>query len=98
MALTFHLHDEAEKDLLEGIEYYEGKSEGLGEKFYQKYIDTLNLIVSFPNVFPIVHRHFRKAKIKGFLYCIMYRFYKNALIVVAVFHDKRNPADWKGRV
>ena len=98
MALTLLLHSEAEIELDSAVEYYEGREAGLGQRFYNAYVKTLKVIVAFPDSYPVSHKQYRKAKIRDFPYCILYRFYKETLIIVAVFHDKRNPQSWKDRI
>lgn len=51
-----------------------------------------------PLRYPIVERDVHEAPVKNFPYCIYYRIRKNLLIVIAVYHQARDPLGWQQRL
>lgn len=50
-----------------------------------------------PLAYAVVHRDIRKVIVSKFPYAIYYRIEGNDIVVIAVFHSKRNPKIWKAR-
>ncbi len=88
----------AETDISTSVIWYEKKRKGLGKSF-QKFLDaTFRSIIINPESFPLVYKKIRRALIKKFPYSIFYCFDNNIIIVLAVYHEKRDPNNWKSRV
>ena len=85
------------KELDEIVGYYENQKKGLGLKFLKVFELILERISQYPLQLPIVHKQIRRAGLKNFPYNIYFRLYKNQLIILAVFHQKRNPELLKQR-
>jgi plasmid stabilization system protein ParE len=88
---------EAEEELLEAIDWYETRSQGLGAEFVRCVDACLGRIQRNPESYPIVHRETRMAVMRRFPYLLLYRIHLDEASIVAVFHAKRNPKQWKGR-
>jgi len=87
----------AEIDIKDTIYYYKEISDTL-EKDFIKILDLSFLeIMKNPDSFPKVKYDIRKFVVNKFPYCIFYVDDKEAIYVLAVFHDKRNPKDWVKR-
>jgi plasmid stabilization system protein ParE len=59
---------------------------------------TFELIADNPAAFPLVHRDVRRCRVLAFpAYSVFYRVLSDAVLVTAVFHGHRRPAEWKRR-
>ena len=48
-------------------------------------------------MFPVVHKNYRRVLIKRFPYQIIYTLQESTILVLAVFHAKRDPERWVNR-
>ena len=60
------LHPEADAEFAAQIEYYEGREEGLGLKFYRHVLDSFDWIVANPTV-PRLRKSHRRINLRMFL-------------------------------
>jgi plasmid stabilization system protein ParE len=90
MKLNVIFRKQANQDLAEAIEWYEVKKVGLGKQFLSAVEACINLISLEPEMFPVVHRNIRKARIKRFPYSIYFNYNQENLFIFAVFHAKRD--------
>jgi len=51
-----------------------------------------------PDLYPEVESGVRRAPVRRFPYGVLYRRRGGRVEVIAVFHDRRDPAIWQGRV
>jgi hypothetical protein len=51
--LKLRVLDEAEAELLEAMQYYDDRQEGLGEIFYQRVVECMDSIRQDPFRFPL---------------------------------------------
>lgn len=77
---------EAEEDLQEIFEYYEGKKEGLGERFINSFDDSLNKLEGNPFSTVNVSSNIRSIVTKIFPYSIYFIVFENSVIIFAVLH------------
>ncbi len=97
MSLRVHLRPEAEADVEEAAAWYEKQREGLGNEFLDEVLSVCETISENPNMYPVVHRHTRRAVTHRFPFKIHYRIEEESIIVVAVMHGSRHPKRWKER-
>jgi hypothetical protein len=64
--VTFQYHPEAAKELTSSIEYYEDKSEGLGEEFLDEVEAAISLIFSHPNTVSLITKDDRRILLNRF--------------------------------
>ncbi len=88
---------EAEKDLDEAFKRYEKNSPGLGVEFLNCVDESLKVIQDTPEIYQNVYKNIRRALTHRFPYGIFYIIEEDVIIVLAVFHAKRNPKIWKKR-
>ncbi len=88
---------EAEADLEEAQAWYDRQRVGLGTDFLLCVEETLDRIVRNPEMYAVLHRDIRRAFVRRFPYGVFYRIVDDQLIVVGVFHGRRNPRAWKYR-
>jgi plasmid stabilization system protein ParE len=91
------LHSCAEEDVLDAMNWYEKKLHGLGNRFLFSLDATLQIISRNPNAFPKVYKDYRRALLRRFPYGVFYIIENEKVIVMAVFHEKRNHLSIKNR-
>ncbi len=87
----------AEHELDEAIAWYNNERHGLGTESADEVRLLLTRIAEFPDRFPRANSIARRADSTGFPYSIFYRVRDDRVIVVAVFHQARNPSEWQSR-
>ncbi|MDT0675294.1 type II toxin-antitoxin system RelE/ParE family toxin [Autumnicola musiva] len=92
MAFEILVTTEAKADIVEGVEWYEAKSDGLGEKFLNEIELKLKYISRFPEYFQVRSTGFREVQLNKFPYVIVYSFRKNEVVILAVFSTHQNPS------
>lgn len=87
------LLEEAKQEWLDASIYYENKQKGLGLRFSEAVEEHLNIITQTPKHYKKIKKEYREILIKHFPFLIIYRIdeAKNKIVVVSVFHAKRNP-------
>lgn len=70
MSLKVVLRPEAEADLLEAHEWYEEQQAGLGEAFSDAVEAAITRIETMPQMYAIVLRNVRRAKLREFPHLI----------------------------
>jgi plasmid stabilization system protein ParE len=88
---------EAEADLLEGYEWYERQRTGLGDDFLLCFEAILPAIGQRPTSFPVVERRSRRVLLHRFPYFALFVEEADVILVVGVFHTKRDPKTWQHR-
>lgn len=89
------IRPKAEAELSEAYTWYAER--GLAEKFIEVIETVLHQIQEQPMAYPVVYRDVRRALVRRFRYAIFYVIEPNALVVLAVMHQSRDPARWQGR-
>jgi len=97
MSLPVVLRREARAEFDEAIDWYERSKAGLGVEFAERVQVALDRIAASPEAPPVVYRDVRKALVRQFPYSSMYRIRADRIVVLAVFHNRRNPKIWKTR-
>lgn len=71
--------------------WYENKQEGLRDRFLDAIEHCLERIKTDPQLFAKQRGDYRQAVVKTFPFVVIYKIDKDAIIVLSVFHTKRNP-------
>jgi plasmid stabilization system protein ParE len=77
--------------------WYEAQQPGRGAAFASAVRDVLDTIAVKPDRYPIAVRDTREAAVVGFPYNVYYRERNGRIIVLAVYHQSRDPAGWRNR-
>jgi len=85
-------------ELDDAIEYYELQLTGLGRKFLDEVIETIDLIAQFPQLWAQNSAHTRKAVLRKFPYNLIYSINNNNIYIIAVAHQNRIPEYWIDRL
>ena len=94
MSRELIIRPEAETDLLEAFNWYEARVPGLGSEFLLAIDALLNSILSNPQQYPAVHKTIRRALTRRFPFQVFFVAEDTRVVVVAVFHARRNPRRW----
>ena len=102
MTYSFDFLEEALLEAEEAIEYYNEVRNGYGRLFYDKLFQKINAICNAPERYQKVigRPELRKAAMnKPFAksYTIYFYFNGEGVVIVSVFHNRRNPDTWKKR-
>jgi len=58
---------------------------------------TVDAIAQRPLQFSVVHRGGRRAGVRRFPYGIFFEVQETRIVVIACFHSKRDPSQWRAR-
>ena len=84
-------------DIEGAFQWYENEQIGLGLEFLDELRATYNLIVDGPFKYPHLRSNIRRALLKRFPYAVFFAIENEVIVVVAVLHTSRNPAEWQRR-
>ena len=84
------IRPEAEAELAEGFKWYEARVAGLGLEFIRAVDSLFNSIIRNPQAFPVVYERARRALTRKFPYEVFFMVDADSVVVLAVFHAKRN--------
>jgi toxin ParE1/3/4 len=87
------LRPEARQELEQAVAWYEVQLPDLGRQFRTEVYRTFDSIVARPNLYAKSRGTARKAVLRRFPYLIFYLEETDRIVVVAIFHAKRDPAD-----
>jgi toxin ParE1/3/4 len=93
MAYSIVIPAEAGQDIEEAVRWYEEQQTGLGIRFYQQVLEMLERIVINPKYYSFIRDEYRRISVTPFPYNIIYKLINTTVIVLAVFHTSRNPAE-----
>ncbi len=79
------------------LEWYGKENLGLDTEFMRCIDEAISRIQRNPEIFPIALRNARKVLVKRFPYVIYYEVGNDEIMILAVFHAKRDPIQWQKR-
>lgn len=88
---------EAEKDIKAAYEWYEGRRPNLGKEFIDEIETKINKVTENPDLYAAVYKEIRRALCKRFPYSVYFVKAEHDVVVIAVLHQRRNPAVWQTR-
>jgi len=97
MIIEIIVRPEAEQDIFDAFSWYNDRLPGLGHEFVNSIDSTMQSILNNPESCPIIYRNIRRSLIKHFPYAVYFINAEPSIIVLAVFHFKRNPRNWQKR-
>ena len=77
--------------------WYEDRQAGLGVRFVAEIDQAVGLASSHPERFPVKHGEIRCVQARRFPYSVFYRIEADRIVVLAIFHARRDPAIWQAR-
>jgi len=92
------IRPEAEAEMADAFDWYEDRVAGLGAEFLLCLDAVFSAIVRNPQQFPRVYRVVRRALTRRFPYEVFFVEDAERIVVLSVFHAKRNPKRWQERI
>jgi hypothetical protein len=89
--MKIEILDEAEKDLLEGFEFYEYQSDGLGKYFLDSIFSDIESLRLYAGIHAKLFGYHRLLA-KRFPFAIYYRLHDSVIRIYAILDCRRNPA------
>jgi toxin ParE1/3/4 len=100
MSLPLIIRPEAEQDIADARDFYD--SQPSVRDLATEFIDDLHVFLARiqrnPEMYAVVERGARLGSLDRFPYVVCYRVGKAQIDVLAVYHGKRHPRLWKGRL
>ena len=87
----------AKDEFEDAAAWYDNQRSGLGEEFAVEIEQAILGAAAAPERYPVVFGDVRRTVARRFPFAIYFRVRSNRLIVLAVFHGRRNPVIWKRR-
>jgi toxin ParE1/3/4 len=87
----------AQAEFMDAAIWYEQQRIGLGEEFVREIEVAVNKAAESPKSYPTAFGDVRRAVARRFPYSIFFRERGDLLVVLAVFHGKRDPQVWQRR-
>lgn len=97
MSLPIVLRPEASWDAEEARDHLEAQRAGLGQDFLDRLKETLARIGNMPELYGVVWRNVRAARLRRFTYVVYYRVHDDRVEVLAVMHGSRSASAWQSR-
>jgi plasmid stabilization system protein ParE len=91
------LRPQAQAEARRAKVWYEEQVPGLGGQFVRALDAAVAAITEHPETFPKVYGEFRQCLIRRFPYSIYFRISEDAIVIIAVHHQRRDPARWQRR-
>ncbi len=98
MSYRLGLTPEARADLRDARDWYEEQRPGWGDVFVRSVEACLERIQRAPETYQLVYHEVRRATFRRFPHGILYWVEDDEIVVFAVWHGRRNPADWMKRI
>jgi len=97
MSLPVAFHRAARTEFIEASAWYEGKRVGLALEFLAEIDRCVSLASEHPLQFPVVRKDIRRVVARRFPYSVYFRAEDRRIVVLAIFHGRRNPGIWPAR-
>lgn len=90
-------HRAARIEFLAAAARYETQRPNLGTAFIAEIDRCIDEAASAPQRYALIHHQLRRVVARRFPYSVYFRMEHDRIVVLAVFHGRRNPAIWQGR-
>ncbi len=97
MSQAFSIHESAEIEIDEAIDFYEMECPGLGGVFLDEIERAIESISQFPEASQLLRGRVRGKILHKFPYSVVYSVRPDEIRILAVAHQKRRPFYWRGR-
>lgn len=97
MTRRLALQPEAESDTRSTRRWYERQSPGLGHEFLRAVEAILARVERTPELYAAVDQATRRARVRRFPFAVYYEIEADRIVIYAVWHYRRDPAEWQRR-
>jgi plasmid stabilization system protein ParE len=91
------IRPEADRELAEAARWYEERERGLGREFLRAFRAATDVLRRNPSLYRIVVEQARRVLLRRFPYSIFYEIHGTDVVVLACFHEARDPEEWQRR-
>ena len=98
MSRRLIVRPEAEAEMTDAFDWYEDRVPGLGSEFLLCVDAVFGAILRSPQQYPRVHKIARRALTRRFPFEVIFVEDDERVVVLSVFHAKRNPKRWQERI
>jgi toxin ParE1/3/4 len=98
MTLRVVFRRAAKSEFEDAAVWYDEQRNGLGEEFIVEIEEAVSRAAATPARYPIIFGDIRRTVARRFPYSVYFRIRTNSLVVLAVFHGRRNPSIWQRRL
>src|SRR5689334_14349994 len=91
------IRPEAEADIADSQAWYERQQEGLGDEFLERVGEVLKKVELMPELHRVIYHGVRRAQTRRFPFTVYYLIEADQVVVIGVFHSRRDPRVWKSR-
>jgi hypothetical protein len=95
--VKYRFHPQAEAELNEAVDYYDGCQEGLGLEFAKVVYAAIENICQYPLAWTPLSRNTRRCLLNRFPYGVVYQSKGDVIIIIAVMQLSRKPDYWRKR-
>ena len=87
----------AKSEFEDAAVWYDDRRLGLGDEFVHEIEQAIAKAAAAPLRYPVAFGDIRRTVARRFPFSVNFRVRDDALVVLAVFHGRRNPAIWQRR-
>ena len=87
----------ADLDVAAAFEWYEGEQAGLGREFLDELRAAYDRVADGPLQYQHLRSGIRRALVRRFPYAVYFAVEQAVVVVLAVLHASRDPAEWQRR-
>jgi plasmid stabilization system protein ParE len=88
----------AEAEVAEAIAFFDDRRVGLGDRFEEDLVATVNFLVEHPSAGKPIEKRVRRFSLRKFRYSVVYVSEEEEIVIVAVAHHRRRPGYWHSRL
>lgn len=92
------IRPQAEIDVADAVAWYEARRTGLGNELLDELDAVVKRAVHSPFQFPQIKNEVRRALLRRFPYSVYFRASDEAVELIAVLHQQRDPRIWQKRL
>jgi plasmid stabilization system protein ParE len=85
----------ADLDVAATFDWYENEEAGLGQEFLHELRSTYDRIADGPLAYQVLRAGIRRTLLRRFPYAVYFAIEGDVVIVLAVLHVARDPAEWQ---
>lgn len=97
MSLRVVFRVAARHEVEEAATWYDQRRPGLGEEFLREIDEAVLRAAAHPERYPPILADVRKTVARRFPYSVFFRVRKDCVVILAVFHGRRDPTIWQDR-
>lgn len=98
MAANYTITPDAEQDVTEASDWYEGQQPGLADVFLDRFRECVRGICASPAAHQVIFKAYRKSRMKQFPYAVYYDWDGTTVTVHCAYHTARDPSGWQQRL